>query len=325
MFSYTCCTLSNIQAWFRARYYFTTESVGVTIIVAAVWILSYYLMSVFSNIASSLSPDNAVYPQLPDVGFMLLPQINTLWLTDLFDAILVLPTILLIITHRKPAYVGITWMLTSTLCNIERVASVAITSFPDPRSGCEKVSDSFLSKVSAHKCGDCMFSGHTVLFVICACAWTTYTPARLTIARTAIIVTVWSLVATGSAVVIMNRAHYTVDVLVAWYVGIGNWYTVQYLWKEHCLCKGYLKSVNWPESRLADEGYRMVPRDVDDEKVLRYEWIDESKCISPRKSLFNGRGAHGRFGSYESELSDEAILHERAVVSLDIGKQELEI
>lgn len=29
---------------------------------------------------------------------------------------------------------------------------------------------------------------------------------------------------------IQNRAHYTVDVLVAWYLGIGNWYLVQYIW-----------------------------------------------------------------------------------------------
>lgn len=41
-------------------------------------------------------------------------------------------------------------------------------------------------------------------------------------------------------------AHYTVDVLVAWYVGIGNWYIVQYFWKEQtCLTgKHYYKPVN---------------------------------------------------------------------------------
>ena len=62
-------------------------------------------------------------------------------------------------------------MLTSTLCNIERVAPVAITSlFPDPRRGCEKVSDNFFGKTTAYKCGNCMFSDHTVLFVICAYA-----------------------------------------------------------------------------------------------------------------------------------------------------------
>lgn len=161
------------------------------------------------------------------------------------------------------------WFLTSTLCNVERIATVAITSFPDPRAGCEMVTSQIWTKVSAHKCGDCMFSGHTVLFVICACVWTTYPPCNQRIARVVISTIIWLLVLAGSAIVIMNRyvyiytffgnkkhtltnyttgysAHYTVDVLVAWYVGIGNWYIVQYFWKEQtCLTgKQYYKPVN---------------------------------------------------------------------------------
>lgn len=35
------------------------------------------------------------------------------------------------------------------------------------------------------------------------------------------------------------------DVLVAWYVGIGNWYIVQYFWKEQtCLTGKHYKPVN---------------------------------------------------------------------------------
>ncbi|KAJ8655092.1 hypothetical protein O0I10_009299 [Lichtheimia ornata] len=187
-----------------------------------------------------------VYPPLPDVGFHFLPQLDQLWLTDLFDALLVFPTIVHVVFHRKVVHVAHSWFLTSTLCNVERIATVAITSFPDPRAGCEMVTSQIWTKVSAHKCGDCMFSGHTVLFVICACVWTTYPPCNQRIARVVISTIIWLLVLAGSAIVIMNRAHYTVDVLVAWYVGIGNWYIVQYFWKEQtCLTgKQYYKPVN---------------------------------------------------------------------------------
>ncbi|KAI7874502.1 hypothetical protein K492DRAFT_41059 [Lichtheimia hyalospora FSU 10163] len=132
------------------------------------------------------------------------------------------------------------------LCNVERIATVAITSLPDPRAGCEMVTNQIWTKISAHKCGDCMFSGHTVLFVICACVWMTYPPCNQRFARIVISTIIWLLVLAGSAIVIMNRAHYTVDVLVAWYVGIGNWYVVQYFWKEQtCLTgKHYYKPAN---------------------------------------------------------------------------------
>lgn len=107
------------------------------------------------------------------------------------------------------------WFLTSTLCNVERIATVAITSFPDPRAGCEMVTNQIWTKVSAHKCGDCMFSGHTVLFVICACVWTTYPPCNQRIARIVISTIIWLLVLAGSAIVIMNRYVYSLGL---WYM-----------------------------------------------------------------------------------------------------------
>lgn len=171
-----------------------------------------------------------VYPPLPDVGFHFLPQLDQLWLTDLFDALLVFLTIVHVVFHRKVVHgiilllsssieptlltymyyhaVAHSWFLTSTLCNVERIATVAITSFPDPRAGCEMVTSQIWTKVSAHKCGDCMFSGHTVLFVICACVWTTYPPCNQRIARVVISTIIWLLVLAGSAIVIMNRYVY---------------------------------------------------------------------------------------------------------------------
>ncbi|KAI9253858.1 PAP2 superfamily C-terminal-domain-containing protein [Phascolomyces articulosus] len=249
--------------------------------------------------------------------------------------------------------VGITWMLTSTLCNIERIASVAITSFPDPRPGCEKVSDNFLSKITAHKCGDCMFSGHTVLFVICACAWTTHSPVRRSFSRILVIFTVWTLVAAGSAIVIMNRAHYTVDVLVAWYVGIGNWYSINYLWNEHCIRKGYLKSINWPAQRLldTDAGYQMLDSPTFDnysssgsdasmnEKYYQQQGSSIMNCSRASSNRNMSIGSRTSSEDNSNDLCDKAILahyynnghHQRIVsttaftnmvASLDIEEQE---
>ncbi|KAG0047549.1 hypothetical protein BGZ89_004898, partial [Linnemannia elongata] len=88
-----------------------------------------------ANVASYLSPDNTETPKLPDRGFEAIPSITLLWLTDLADALLFVPTILLIATHYRPLYLLCKVLLVWSLCNIMRITTVAITSMPDPRDG----------------------------------------------------------------------------------------------------------------------------------------------------------------------------------------------
>ncbi|KAJ2003107.1 hypothetical protein GGI04_003084 [Coemansia thaxteri] len=50
----------------------------------------------------------------------------------------------------------------------------------------------------------------------------------------------------GSLVVIANRAHYTIDVLLAWYIAPGSWYTVAWFWFWHVTRKGRLLRIEFP-------------------------------------------------------------------------------
>ncbi|KAG9065306.1 hypothetical protein KI688_002630 [Linnemannia hyalina] len=89
-----------------------------------------------ANVASYLSPDNTETPKLSDRGFEAIPSITLLWLTDLADGLLFIPTIILIATHYRPLYLLCKVLLTWSFCNIMRITTVAITSMPDPRDGC---------------------------------------------------------------------------------------------------------------------------------------------------------------------------------------------
>lgn len=75
---------------------------------------SRYTCSFLSKRGKQEAKDDwVVYPRLPDIGFDLLPHLDQLWLTDLFDALLVLPTIVLVTTHRRPMhgkYIYTSWM-----------------------------------------------------------------------------------------------------------------------------------------------------------------------------------------------------------------------
>ncbi|KAF9140636.1 hypothetical protein BGX30_006205 [Mortierella sp. GBA39] len=123
----------RFKRWFFQRYKFTRQSIFWTLFCIVVFALTLYFMNVMANVASYLSPDNTKVPKLSDRLFEATPSIQLLWLTDLADALLFVPTVILVLTHYRPLYLLCKVLLTWALCNLMRITTVAITSFPDPR------------------------------------------------------------------------------------------------------------------------------------------------------------------------------------------------
>ncbi|KAF9416026.1 hypothetical protein BGZ94_010329 [Podila epigama] len=219
-------------------------------LVIAIFSLSLYFMNVMANVASYLSPDNETFPKLTDRGFEAIPSITVLWLTDLADAILFIPTVIMVATHYRPLYLLCKVLLTWALCNVMRITTIAITSFPDPREGCVHSVAEFFTTFSLHRCGDCMFSGHTVIFVISALVWTSHGyhrfPRRFRWLGILCVLFVWTLCIGSAIIVIANRAHYTVDVLVAFYVAGGNFYIWTYVFDRYIEGRGRLRDLTHP-------------------------------------------------------------------------------
>ncbi|KAF9941371.1 hypothetical protein BGZ67_005201 [Mortierella alpina] len=211
--------------------------------------MTMYFMNVVANMASYLSPDKDILP-LTDRLFEVLPSITTLWLTDMADFLLFMPTMILILTHYRPLYLFCKFLLTWALCNFMRITTVAITSYPDPRKGCIRSMGEFFTTFTLHRCGDCMFSGHTVIFVISALIWTSHGyhrfPRRLRWLAVSCVIFVWGLCIGSALIVIANRAHYTSDVLVAFYVAAGNFYLWTYLLDKYIEDKGRLRDLTHP-------------------------------------------------------------------------------
>ncbi|KAG0360792.1 sphingomyelin synthase [Podila minutissima] len=243
-------TKERLKKWFFQRYKFTRQSILVTFLSIAIFALTLYFMNVMANVASYLSPNNTTTPKLSDRLFDAIPSITLLWLTDLADALLFAPTILLVLTHYRPLYLLCKVLLTWALCNLMRITTVAITSFPDPRNGCQHTVGEFFTTFLLHRCGDCMFSGHTVIFVISALVWTSHGyhrfPRRYRWLAWVCMLFVWALCIGSAFIIIANRAHYTVDVLVAFYVAGGNWYLLTYLLDRYIEDKGKLRDLTHP-------------------------------------------------------------------------------
>ncbi|KAF9365823.1 hypothetical protein BGX34_008154 [Mortierella sp. NVP85] len=240
----------RLKRWFFQRYKFTRQSVGCTVAVLVIFGLTMYFMNVMANVASYLSPDNTKVPILTDRMFEAIPSIQLLWLTDLADALMFAPTIVLILTHYRPLYLLCKALLTWALCNLMRITTVAITSFPDPRSGCIHSVGEFFTTFMLHRCGDAMFSGHTVIFVISALVWTSHGyhrfPRRWRWLAWICVIFAWCLCIASALIVIANRAHYTADVLVAFYIAGGNFYIWTYVFDHYIEEKGRLKDLTRP-------------------------------------------------------------------------------
>ncbi|KAF9415622.1 sphingomyelin synthase, partial [Podila epigama] len=237
--------------------------------------------NVMANVASYLAPNNTTNPKLTDRLFEAIPSITLLWLTDLADALMFIPTVFLVLTHYRPMYLLSKVLLTWALCNLMRITTVAITSFPDPRAGCQHTVGEFFTTFQLHRCGDCMFSGHTIIFVISALVWTSHGyhrfPRRFRWLAWICMLIVWGLCIGSALIVIANRAHYTVDVMVAFYIAGGNWYILTYLFHRYIEDKGRLRDLTHPWGDGPD------PRPHAQERLARRQRRQEER--DPEKAL----------------------------------------
>ncbi|KAI8320784.1 hypothetical protein GQ54DRAFT_262925 [Martensiomyces pterosporus] len=181
---------------------------------------------------------------LPDVFFDFIGYIDMLWMTDMFDALMFVPTALLVLSHERPWRVVSRLLLAWGLASLIRITTVAITSVPDPRPTCQYALGNVFTKFTLHRCGDAIYSGHTLIFVICAMVWASFAPKNW--GGRILTFFMFCLSIAGSLVVIANRAHYTIDVLLAWYIAPGSWYTVAWFWYWHVTKKGRLLKIEFP-------------------------------------------------------------------------------
>ncbi|CAB3372446.1 Hypothetical predicted protein [Cloeon dipterum] len=89
-------------------------------------------------------------------------------------------------------------------------------------------------------CGDYLYSGHTVILVLCYLVIQEYTPRRCRLLHWL----AWSAAVAGMVFILISRAHYTVDVVVAYYV------TTRLFWIYHTLANNLELKQSGPNNFL---------------------------------------------------------------------------
>ena len=174
---------------------------------------------------------------LPDAGFALLPELGVerQWVSEavftaLFAFFAVWSATPFLVGgrprfHTVTLYARVLTVLVT--CQSLRAASFLATGLPAPNYHCRAGAPTAVrpmpaawwghaaldvARVVAKGCGDLVFSSHTTFALTGALAYGEWGGVR------AVKVVVWATVAALSLLIIASRKHYTVDVLIAWYV-----------------------------------------------------------------------------------------------------------
>lgn len=217
---------------------------------------------------------------LPDIGHDLLPEMLTMLGVDshvVCDQLLFatsFATLALVWRHPSRVCILKRFLVVYGSLMFLRAGTLLMTALPDPYSLCAQAQNTRLgdshgrtwgnmpwslvlenmlglfgnNKHNAMTCGDLIFSGHTVVFVLCALVWhnyyrnsmTTFNPVKLI---------VWVCSIMGTALLLVTRMHWTIDIALAYYITTSLWNFY------HGVCNAlagnhYIKPVLWIDGVL---------------------------------------------------------------------------
>lgn len=143
------------------------------------------------------------------------------------------------------------FMIIHGICALLRCAVMATTSYPDPNRLCgdyrpPQTLGTFwretVIKTGFLTCGDLMFSGHTLVYMISALTWNKYftKPEK---------VIVWILELAAAVSLVATRMHYTNDVLIAMYTSVTVFY-IYNLWALNKQYRDQIRVLSWLEDEL---------------------------------------------------------------------------
>ena len=216
---------------------------------------------------------------LPDLGHELLPEIRTIFGVEahrICDNLLyttAAATVGFVLGHPQRATIGRRFFVVYGTRMMLRSVTLLMTALPDPYILCREAATTttgatsttaatgavwrafpwghafgkflrmFEGSANSLTCGDLIFSGHTVVFVLCALVWHTYyTPSHVFINPMKLFIWVLSIV--GTLLLLITRMHWTIDIALAYYITTTMWNF--YHSACHALVKGhYMKSVVW--------------------------------------------------------------------------------
>eukprot|EP01130_Rhizamoeba_saxonica_P000670 TRINITY_DN10612_c0_g1_i1.p1 TRINITY_DN10612_c0_g1~~TRINITY_DN10612_c0_g1_i1.p1 ORF type:complete len:258 (-),score=35.53 TRINITY_DN10612_c0_g1_i1:46-819(-) len=191
------------------------------------------------------NPDT--HPVLPDIGFDLVPMWELC--KNKQAATYTLLTFMILTLFRMMIFFDEGWEVFCRFAVVDgflmllRSTTIAITSLNNPWPDCNQCGidtgcpDTLYESVvytilrfPLYDCGDLIFSGHTVHYIMCALVWHSYDKTIYHKIQRAI---VWIFTLFGITMLLSCRFHYSVDILLATYLSFSAWFYWDYVQFVH--------------------------------------------------------------------------------------------
>ncbi|XP_023231832.1 phosphatidylcholine:ceramide cholinephosphotransferase 2-like [Centruroides sculpturatus] len=232
-------------------------------------------------------PDRTKYPPLPDIFFDYFPPAD--WALDVSEIIIMIATwstLILIFFHRHRfiilrrvfVIIGLLYFMRGITMFVTQVPIASTTYFCSPKANStnplligkrvlQLMSGFGLSINGQHIfCGDYIYSGHTVILTMAYLIFQEYGPRKYFILPCI----VWLASAVGIFMVLLSRGHYTVDVVIAYYV------TTRVFWIYHTMANNPSLKTSGDNNFLANVWwfplFSYFEKNVNSPVPCRHEW-----------------------------------------------------
>jgi len=192
--------------------------------------VALYTMSVMAVVGGMRYPRQI--SELPDLGFEILPVLDN-QNTNIPNGLMtfaIVATVVRALFHDKGVTMVRRFLVIHGVTALFRCVCLAATSYPDPNKLCQsyrspETAGAFWLETIIHHgfltCGDLMFSGHTLIYVLCALTWHKWTSF---IEK----VVIWILMIGACISLVATHMHYTDDVIIAFYISVTSFYIYHY-------------------------------------------------------------------------------------------------
>ncbi|KAL0483578.1 hypothetical protein AKO1_014569 [Acrasis kona] len=223
---------------------------------------------------------------LPDLGFEVIPFVGVDVSTWMLTAAGIVTILFLLIT-KNFSKAAIRFLTLDTILMMLRGCTVVSTSLNNPFPGCfrcgagecprtyqESILWTFVKFSSLSECGDMMFSGHTLHFLLAALTWSKFINYKYV--TLAIHPSIWLFCITGIIMLIASRMHYTNDVLVAIFITLPIWALYhqvleRYKQRHSSEVPWYAFIILWLEEETKKTTYEPVLTVCDEDEVIDIE------------------------------------------------------
>lgn len=216
----------------KRRYKITKKSAALLAGSFLFGLFTLLLMNTMANISSYWSVGTTLEP-LPDFTFEVFSEQGSRTLVDYLMNSLIAITMLCILIRRNAIEIYFRFFVCMMIAYLLRMTTVSFTNLPSPNSTCIKIVKNMLTTFTYERCGDLIFSGHSLIVMVCALIWSSYDLLLNKNLSRLGCVSAWAVSFTIFMLILTTRNHYTVDVLLSIYVTGSIWIIYGFVWEKY--------------------------------------------------------------------------------------------